>query len=95
MSLLDDQRAAFLSALIGTNPEAANLQHLDLMYLYLGVIESRTERTLAERLYAWGVANGVPPALAIFLVGIVATVEALLDEDNEALTDEDDTPLTT
>ena len=95
MGLLDDQRASFLSALIGTNPEAAYLQHLDLMFLYLGVIEGRTERTLAERLYAWGVANGVPPALAIFLVGIVAVAEALLDEDSESLTDEDDTPLTT
>lgn len=69
MSLLDDQRAAFLSALVGTNPEAELMQHLDLMYLYLGVIELRAEPTLLERLYGWAAANSIPMTLAAVTLG--------------------------
>ena len=69
MSLVDDQRAALLAALIGTNPEAANLAHPGLMYLYLGVVEARTEPTLLERLYGWAVANGIPMTLASVTLG--------------------------
>lgn len=69
MSLLDEQRAVFVSALVGTRPDAATLNHLELMYLYLGVVELRTELTLLERLYGWAVANNIPMTLAAVTLG--------------------------
>lgn len=69
MSLLDDQQTIFVTALVGTNPEAAYMQHLELMFLYLGVIELRAEPTLLERLYGWAAANSIPMTLAAVSLG--------------------------
>lgn len=66
--LLERQRAAFISALGGT-PNLYTYSHLELMFLYLGTVELRTEPTLLERLYGWAVVNNIPMTLAVTSVG--------------------------
>lgn len=68
MSLLDQQRAAFIAAL-GGDPSLYYYSHPELMFLYLGVVELRTEPSLLERLYGWAVANNIPMTLAATSVG--------------------------
>lgn len=69
MSLVDDQRAIFIAALVATDSTAARMGHPELMFAYLGVVELRTELTLLERLYGWAAANGIPMTLAAVTLG--------------------------
>lgn len=69
MTILDEQRAALLAGVIATNPEAGRLTHPELMFLYLGVVELRTEPTLIERLAGWATANNIPITQAAIRLG--------------------------
>lgn len=66
--ILEDQRAALIAGL-GGDPLLQFLQHHELMFLYLGNVELRTELTLIERLKGWADANSIPLTLAWLQVG--------------------------
>lgn len=66
--ILEEQRAALIAGL-GGDPLLHFLQHHELMFLYLGTVELRTEQSLLDRLKGWADLNAIPITLAWLRVG--------------------------